>query len=76
MSEIPLLSSTELIRILGSFGFTPVRQTGTHNHLFHSGSRRLVTVPSHPAVASGVVLSIIRKGDIDQKEFLRRSPAP
>jgi predicted RNA binding protein YcfA (HicA-like mRNA interferase family) len=71
MSEVPLLSSTELVRILATFGFTPVRQTGTHNHLFHPETRRLVTVPSHPVLALGVVLSIFRKADIDAKEFLR-----
>jgi predicted RNA binding protein YcfA (HicA-like mRNA interferase family) len=73
MSEIPLLSSTELVRILTTFGFTPIRQTGTHNHVFRPETRRLVTVPSHPELALGVVLSIIRKADIDAEEFLRQA---
>jgi predicted RNA binding protein YcfA (HicA-like mRNA interferase family) len=71
MSEIPLLSSTDLVRILSALGFGPVRQTGTHSHLFRPETGRLVTVPSHPVLSLGVILAIIRKADVVTEEFLR-----
>ena len=73
MSETPLLSSTDIVRILGTAGYKPVRQTGTHNHLYNPMSRRLVTVPSHPVLALGVILPIVRKADIETEEFLRQA---
>jgi predicted RNA binding protein YcfA (HicA-like mRNA interferase family) len=76
MSEIPLLSSTDMVRILARFGFSPLRQTGTHNHLYSPGIRRLVTVPSHPVLSLWVVLLIIRKADIETEEFLRQVRVP
>lgn len=75
MSEIPLLSSTDLVRILSTFGFSPIRQTGTHTHVLSRETRRLVTVPSHPVLSLGVVLAIIRKADIETEEFLRQATA-
>ena len=77
MPETPLLSSTDIVRILGGSGYTPVRQTGTHSHLYSPKSGRLVTIPSHPVLALGVILSIVRKADIETEEFLRQaSPVP
>jgi predicted RNA binding protein YcfA (HicA-like mRNA interferase family) len=71
LSKIPLLSALEIIKILAIFGFRPVRQTGSHIHLLHPGSRRLVTVPSHPEIAAGTLLSILKQANIDKDEFLR-----
>ncbi len=73
MSETPLLSSTDLVRILTSSGYKPVRQTGIHTHLYSPKYGRLVTVPSHPVLALGVILSIVRKADIGTEEFLRQA---
>jgi predicted RNA binding protein YcfA (HicA-like mRNA interferase family) len=71
LSKIPLLSAREIIKVLFEFGFTPVRQTGSHIHLFHQQSRRLVTVPNHPEIAVGTLLSILKQANIDKDDFLK-----
>lgn len=75
MPETPLLSSTDIVRILGTSGYKPVRETGTHIHLYSPESGRLVTVPSHTVLALGVILSIVRKADIETEGFLRQASA-
>jgi predicted RNA binding protein YcfA (HicA-like mRNA interferase family) len=71
LSKIPLLSAREIIKILTDFGFAPVRQTGSHIHLLNPESRRLVTVPNHPEMAAGTLLSILKQANIEKEEFLR-----
>jgi predicted RNA binding protein YcfA (HicA-like mRNA interferase family) len=71
LSKIPLLSALEIIKILADFGFKPVRQTTNHIHLFHPETRRLVTIPNHPELATGTLLSILKQANIDKEEFLR-----
>jgi predicted RNA binding protein YcfA (HicA-like mRNA interferase family) len=71
LSKIPLLSAREIIRILADFGYTPVRQTGSHIHLLHPETRRLVTVPNQSELATGTMLAILRQANIDREEFLR-----
>lgn len=71
LSKIPLLSALEIIKVLTDFGFKPVRQTGSHIHLLHPETRRLVTVPDHPELATGTLLSILKQANIDKEEFLR-----
>jgi predicted RNA binding protein YcfA (HicA-like mRNA interferase family) len=70
LSKIPLLSALEIIKILSDFGFKPVRQTGSRIHLMHPETRRLVTVPDHPEIATGTLLSILKQANIDTEEFL------
>jgi predicted RNA binding protein YcfA (HicA-like mRNA interferase family) len=70
MSRLPVLSSKDAIKILKKFGFKIVRQSGSHIHLWHSERRLLVTVPNHPELAKGTLLSIIKQAKIDREEFL------
>ncbi|MFA7304016.1 MAG: type II toxin-antitoxin system HicA family toxin [Methanoregula sp.] len=72
LSKIPQLSALEIIKILATFGFKLVRQTCSHIHLLHPETRRLVTVPNHPEIATGTLLSILKHADIDKEEFLKR----
>jgi predicted RNA binding protein YcfA (HicA-like mRNA interferase family) len=67
-----MLRSILLIKILATFGFKPVRQTGSHIHLLHPENRRLVTVPNHPEIAQGTLISILRQADIEREEFLKQ----
>jgi predicted RNA binding protein YcfA (HicA-like mRNA interferase family) len=71
LSKIPLLSALEIIKILAVFDFKPVRQTGSHIHLLHPETRRLVTVPNHPEIATGTLLSILKQANIEKEEFLK-----
>ncbi len=70
MSKIPLLSALEIIKILTILGFQPIRQTGSHIHLLNPETRRLVTVPNHPEIARGTLLSILKQANIEKEEFL------
>ncbi|MDO8842104.1 MAG: type II toxin-antitoxin system HicA family toxin [Methanocalculus sp.] len=72
MSKIPLLSARSIIKRLDDFGYKPVRQTGSHIHLYNSTERRLVTVPNHQEIASGTLLSILKQANIERKNFLKR----
>ena len=71
MSEARPVSSHEIVGILAVFGFRPVLQSGTHNHLLRPVNNRLVTVPSHPEIAAGTLLAILRKAGIDEEDFRR-----
>ena len=71
LSKIPLLSALEIIKILALFGFHPVRQTGSHIHLFNAETRRLVTVPNHPEIATGTFLSILKQANVNRDDFLK-----
>jgi|WetSurMetagenome_2_1015567.scaffolds.fasta_scaffold02140_8 predicted RNA binding protein YcfA (HicA-like mRNA interferase family) len=63
------LSSHEVVGILAVFGFSPVLQSGTHHHLVRAVNNRLVTVPSHPEIARGTLLAILRKAGVDPEDF-------
>jgi predicted RNA binding protein YcfA (HicA-like mRNA interferase family) len=55
--------------MLAVYGFRPVRQTGTHNHLLRPENNRLITVPSHPEIAASTLSAILRKAGVDPEEF-------
>jgi len=62
------------VNILAVFGFSPVLQSGTHHHLLRPVNNRLVTVPSHPELAPGTLMAILRKAGIDMEEFKKQVP--
>ena len=70
MSKLPVLSAKAVIKALGKFGFTVYRQSGSHIHLWHPERRLLVTVPNHPELAKGTLLSIIKQAKLEREEFL------
>jgi len=67
--KILLRSAREIIKILALFGYKPVRQTGIHIHLLNPETRRLVTVPNHPEIATGTLMSILKQANIERDEF-------
>ena len=72
MARLPVLSAREVIKALTKFGFVIVRQGGSHIHLWHEGKRVLVTVPNHPELAKGTLLSILRQAKLSREELLDR----
>lgn len=70
LSKIPLLSALKVIKTLSAFGYEPIRRTGSHIHLLHPETKRLVTVPNHPEIAIGTLISILIQADIERKDFL------
>jgi|GEM_PF-1401912 len=76
MSGIRPLSSHELVSMLAVYGFRPILQSGTHNHLLRPENNRLVTVPSHPEIAEGTLAAILRKAAVDPEEFRKLRGRP
>jgi predicted RNA binding protein YcfA (HicA-like mRNA interferase family) len=70
MPKLPILSAREVIKVLEKFGFQIYRQTGSHIHLWHPERKLLVTVPNHPELAKGTLLSIIKQAKVKREEFI------
>lgn len=71
MATLPVLSARDVLRALKRAGFAVVRQGGSHIHLWHEDKHVLVTVPNHPELAKGTLLSILRQARLSREEFLR-----
>jgi len=64
MAKLRTLSGTELLRIFGLFGFTPLTQRGSHVKLRHvttEGSRQTLTIVMHREVDRGTLGAIFRQ---------------
>lgn len=72
MSKLPVLSSTELIKILSKLGYQPDHQTGSHIILRNGKPpfRRLV-IPNHIETARGTLNAIIAEAGLTREEFLK-----
>ncbi|MBM3309803.1 MAG: type II toxin-antitoxin system HicA family toxin [Candidatus Altiarchaeales archaeon] len=71
MSKLPALPARSVVKVLHEFGFKPVRQTGSHIHLWSEGQRKLVTVPNHRELARGTLLAILKQAGLARKVFIR-----
>jgi predicted RNA binding protein YcfA (HicA-like mRNA interferase family) len=67
-----VLSAKDAIKALGKLGFSVHRQTGSHIHLWNEERRVLVTVPNHPELAKGTLISIIKQSRLSWEEFLSK----
>ena len=72
MPKLPVLSAKDVIKILRKFGFAIYRQTGSHIHLWNEVRKLLVTVPNHPELAKGTLISIMKQAKLERKEFLSK----
>jgi len=69
--KLPVVSGEELVRALTRFGYSVVRQKGSHVRMRHgSDPRRLpVTVPLHSELASGTLRRILKDAGLSVEEF-------
>ena len=61
MSPLRQMSSREVLRALGTFGFQVVKTRGSHAKLrrvLSTGERQTLTVPLHDQLASGTLRAI------------------
>ena len=72
MPKLPVLSAKDVIKVLKKFGFQVHRQTGSHIHLWNEERRLLVTVPNHPELTKGTLVSIMKQAKIEREEFLSK----
>jgi predicted RNA binding protein YcfA (HicA-like mRNA interferase family) len=73
MPKLPVLSGEELIKILLKQGFKKVRQKGSHispRKITPDREYRTV-VPSHPELARGTLVSILKQCGITKEELIR-----
>ena len=70
MPKLPILSAKGVIKILRKLGFKVHRQTGSHIHLWNEERKLLVTVPNHPELAKGTLISIMKQAKVSREEFL------
>lgn len=72
MPKLPILSAKDVIKILKKLGFKVHRQTGSHIHLWNDERKLLVTVPNHPELAKGTLISIMKQAKVSREEFLSK----
>ena len=72
MDKLPILSATELIKILTKLGYYPIRQRGSHITL-RSSHHPQITVPFHKELAKGTLRAIIREIGITREQFMKLS---
>jgi len=76
VTRLPVLSDTEVIRILLRLGFqyAPKRGKGSHIALCKvgkSGHRLLVIVPKRKEIPRGTLMAILEQAQVSREEFLR-----
>jgi predicted RNA binding protein YcfA (HicA-like mRNA interferase family) len=70
LGKLPLLSGSELCKVLKKTGYLKDHQTGSHIILrnIHPPHRRL-TVPDHKEIAKGTLRAIIQQAGLTLEEF-------
>ncbi len=71
MTRMPRVTGKKVVSALKRVGFNVVRVTGSHHHLYKSGSQ-LVTVPVHAGETLSPVLikSILEQAGLNDEEFM------
>jgi predicted RNA binding protein YcfA (HicA-like mRNA interferase family) len=70
LPKLPVASARQAIKALEHLGFKVYRQTGSHIHLWNEERNLVVTVPNHPELAKGTLISIMKQARLERKEFL------
>lgn len=68
MTDLPILSGKELIKILNKIGYRETRQRGSHIRLGCPG-RKAVTVPNYKAIDRSLFRKILRDAELSPDEF-------
>ncbi len=68
MKKLPVVSGSEVIRVLMRMGYYIRGQEGSHVHLRHP-SKRALTVPNHKEIARGTLRRIVKDADLTIEEF-------
>jgi predicted RNA binding protein YcfA (HicA-like mRNA interferase family) len=70
LPRLPAISAKKVIKALETLGFKVYRQTGSHIHLWNEERNLVVTVPNHPELAKGTLISIMRQARLERTEFI------
>lgn len=68
--RLPVLKARDVMRVLRSLGFTPIRQVGSHIFYQHQDGRTTL-VPRHDRedIGRGLLRKILRDIEMTPKEF-------
>ncbi|MFZ4674190.1 MAG: type II toxin-antitoxin system HicA family toxin [Nodosilinea sp.] len=71
MGKLRTLSGKEVCKVLEQYGFTQVRQKGSHVVMQKRTSETTITVPvpDHKQLKTGTLLSIIRQSQLARSLF-------
>ena len=72
--KLPVVSGSDVIKMLEKEGFLVVRQRGSHVSLHKKTDNKtvLVVVPIKEEVKKGTLLSIIKQAGMAREEFIKR----
>ncbi len=70
MPKLPATWAKKVIKALEKLGFKVYRQTGSHIHLWNEERNLVVTVPNHPELAKGTLISIMKQARMEKKDFI------
>jgi len=70
MSELPILSGKEIIKVLSKAGYYVVRQRGSHIRL-HCKEKKPITIPNYKSIDRSLLRKILRDAQISDEEFLK-----
>ena len=68
MTQLPILSGREIIKVLSKIGYMEVRQRGSHIRLV-CDKRKSVTVPNYKNVDRSLLIKILRDVGLTTEEF-------
>lgn len=68
MTQLPILSGREIIKVLLKIGYVKVRQRGSHIRLI-CDKRKPITVPDHKSIDRSLLIKILRDAELTAKEF-------
>ena len=71
--KLPIVSGSQIIKLLEKEGFAVTRQKGSHISLHkktETGKIILVVVPKHKEIKKGALLSIIKQTGMTRDEFI------
>jgi len=70
MSELPLLSGKEVIKVLTKLGYYEARQRGSHIRLCCDG-RKPTTIPDHKIIGPGLLRKVLRDIKLSPEDFIK-----
>ena len=72
--KLPVVSGSDVIKMLEKEGFLVVRQRGSHVSLHKKVNDKtlLVVVPMKKEIKKGTLLSIIKQAGMTREEFIKR----
>ena len=71
MSQLPIISSSECIKVLQKLGYEVRRQKGSHIIMKRDDPKpaRSIPVPNHKTLKTGTLRTIIRQAGLSVDEF-------